>query len=721
MTTAPAVQTGAVMKEKQQVPSKPETSTQAAIEAMRRGYQAVAIYDGTKRPLGSAWTHQRWESEEQIRASFERWRTHDGASGIGLVLGEPSNGLIDVDLDHPKSMRLKDYFLPPTPMQTGRPGRPRSHRWYRVEGDLPSTRRYTMPDKSVSIELRSTGGQTLIPPSIWYPKEKGSRPTEPYRWEGQPWGGKKGPALVDGRKLAVQVALTAMASVLLEAWPGAGSRHDAYLALAGGLLRFGESVHPYWERNLSVLISALADVTNDDDGPEVRVSESVNTTLERLRAGEKAVGFPRLAEIIGTDHAEQARRLAREVEQLAGHKPESTSTLSEDEGPLLSTLPPEIRNPLEERVSTWESIDLEPYLAGEVTMPEPAILRRTDGKGLFYPGRVNQVYGLSEGGKTWIAMTACTQEMGIGERVVYVDLEDEPAGAISRMRLLGAGDDDIKYQFRYVLPDGPLADMQRYRFGHQPTEDGTANANVFRALLKEYDPTLVIIDGMTSLYGMHGHDTNDAGGTDIITTWLKSLCRGGRTTVIVIDHTGKGGGAGTSPIGAHHKVAMVQGTSLRVDVAQRPMIGELGIMHLVVYKDRPGAVRAISTKDSEQVAGIVYMDSTKPGRVEMRIEPPNEGGQFILGATPEMEAKMVSLSRSQALQDAIIALFEGDVDKELTTTDVLEAMPDVQRDEVYDAWRALLSRDEVVQEGTRRWTRFHLPRPETTDEEGEEG
>src|SRR5699024_12194832 len=62
---------------------------------------------------------------------------------------------------------------------------------------------------------------------------------------------------------------------------------------------------------------------------------------------------------------------------------------------------------------------------------------------------------------------------------------------------------------------------------------------VFMSLLDAFDPTLIVVDGMTVLYGLHGHDTNEATATDVITSWLKSLCRGGRTTTIVIDHTGK--------------------------------------------------------------------------------------------------------------------------------------------------------------------------------------
>ena len=690
------------------------TAASAAAEAVRRGYQPVPIRDRDKRPHGSSWTQLRWDSLEQAEASFLRW-AEDGAGGVGLILGEPSRGLLDIDLDHPKAVRLRDYFLPPTAMVGGRTSRPRSHYWYIVDNleHLPGTRRYKMPDGNVSVELRSTGSQTVIAPSI-HPSG------EPYRWYGQPWGGDEGPAVVDGRKLALQVALLGMGAVLLDNWPRQGSRHDAYLALAGGLLRFGEGVHPFWKMNASVLIRALADATNDEDGAEAREREVMGTTLSRLNAGGSAVGFPRLAEILGTDHAEMTRRMAREVESLAGfvseperiaaveHPEDSPSTASPSvPDSLISTLPPEQRNPLEERESTWEAVDLEPYLANEIVVPEPSVLLREDGKGVFYPGRVNSLYGKSESGKTWCAYGAVAQEVERGERVVILDFEDEPAGTLLRLRSLGLGDDDIKNQVRYVHPEGPLADMQRYKFGDRPTDLGRDNSAAFRSLLERFDPTLIVADGMTALYGLHGHDTNDAGGTDVVTTWLKALCRGGRTTVVVIDHTGKAGGAGSSPIGAHHKIAMVQGTALRVDPVKRPVPGDIGTLRLVVYKDRLGEVRKISTKSSEEpVAAKVVIDSRKEGFTRLTLEVPDEK-EIVLGDGDVMARKLEKLSHAAEAEQSIIDFFEGDADREVTTKEVCEEL-DLDAEVVRAAWAALTARGDVQRLGSTRYTRYRL-------------
>lgn len=695
-------------------------STSTAVEAVAEGYAPIPIQNGSKRPYGGSWQSTRWNErpEEELRAHFDEAR-EAGAGDIGLLLGTPSGGLVDIDFDHPLAMRLRDILIPPTAMETGRAGRARSHKWFVAEptDDLPATRRYKMPDGSTLIELRSTGAQTVIPHST-HPSG------ELYRWEGEPWGGEVGPARVNGKVLSIQVALTAMASVLLDRWPKKGGRHEAYLHLAGWLLRHGEGVHPYWERNLSVLVSALAEATHDEDGPETRVAEVVGTTIRRINEGGRVSGFPSLVDVIGQEHADAVKRFRSEVESLSGYVPEvvnrdmpemdygpSESATEDEDGD--EELPDSAvdeegnRDPMEERVSSWASVDLGPYLLGEVVPPEPTVLRRTDGQALFYAGKVNSLFGPSESAKSWIALYAGVQEMKLGERVMYLDLEDDPVTTIARLQALGAGTEDLKTMFRYVHPETPIAAMQRSRYGKpDPTDEGKLSQSVFRALLDKFDPTLVIVDGMTVLYGLHGLDLNDAMGTDVITGWLKSLTRGSRTTVIVIDHTTKGGGSGSSPIGSQHKTAMIQGSSLRADAIDRPMPGAEGLVRLVVSKDRPGVVRAASTSDKEQVAADIHIDSREEGRTQITVEPPNRS-TVVIGSTPEQENKLVALAEAEENKHKVIDLFGGDLAMRLTTRQVRQELG-LKPDVIYDIWRMLESEGIVVREGERRWTRFRL-------------
>lgn len=680
-------------------------SVTAALEAIERGYSPIPIHSREKMPALNSWTRGVGTKDPaEVEKIFREKAVGDPAANlrpaanIGLLLGEPSGNLVDVDLDHPKTRRLKDHFLPRSPMRSGRPGRPGSHYWFIAEeGTLQGYRKYQMPKKpdgkagDVIVEYRSTGGQSVIPPSI--------HPTgEEYRWEGVPWGGDDGPAVINGRKLAVQVATLALATVLLDQWPEQGTRHEAYLALAGGLLWFGDrNVHPFWGdnggANTRVLIRALAEATLDDDGPDAREAEVMKTTLDRIYDGRQTAGFGKLAEIIGERHVKQARILIAEVEQLAGYVSRQAPEIERDvdhelnvNASEIAATPMEERDPLSERIGSWQAVDLEPYLLGTVKPPEPSILERSDGKYLMYPGRVNMLYGSSESAKSWIALWVALQHISTGQRVMYLDLEDDPVNTLNRLQLMGASRDDLgKNQFVYIRPEDPLAPMQRNRWGKdESTPSGRENLELFERELEEKDPTLIIADGMSVLYGLHGLNTNDTVDTDVITGWMKKLTRNGRATVIIIDHTGKGAEKGAMPIGSQHKVSMVQGTLLQVWPVKQPMPGALGEVELIVLKDRPGAVRAVSLNaggSKAQLAAKVKIDSRIAGQTLMSVEPPTPPasvaaqGQFDLQRSIDAE----KAEKLQHAKDAIIYdVFRGDDTVELTAVQIADRLSRVE-------------------------------------------
>ena len=767
---------------------------EAALDAYRRGLTPLPISRHSKSPSMTGWTKLRWpdpttdagEGEDAVRAAFEEY-TAGGSTNLGVLLGEASGDLIDVDLDHPAAARLKSYLLPYTAAVHGRETSRKSHYWYRAKpGTLPATRRLRIPDKSgrgsgVSVEIRGNASQTLVPPSIHPATE------ETYEWEGEPWGGDEGPAIVDGTELLAQVILLGLCSVLLDAWPGPGQRHDAYVALAGGLLRYGDSqtVHPFWERNAGLVIRTLALATHDEDGAEQREREAIYTTKRRLREGGEATGFTRLAEYIGEESVQIVERLVRDAEAVAGFVPDVAGDVPgwqppwarqwdgltielDDSAPAptfveasdsaeprsLGALLPEHGaekaeetdvekealdegtredlDPLDARPSSWSPVDLEPYLTGKLTVPDPEVCRRNDGVCLMYRGRVNMLFGSSESAKSWIAMAICLQEIEAGGRALYLDFEDEPVQTLNRLRLLGAVDDDLRAQFSYIRPEGPLADMQRNKWGKdQPTKSGEFAQDQFDMALASLDPDIIVADGMTALYGLHGLDANDAVSTDVITSWLKRLTRNGRSTVIIIDHQAKSAEKGSMPIGSQHKVAMVQGTLLQVWPIKQPMPGDVGEMELVVLKDRPGQVRAHSQKTGgrgkAQVAGVVTLDSRTEGRSSLVITPPRRtpsGGGGTLNADGEdvndverrveldftdMSKMVEKIAQRQDDEDTLIGAFQGEVGIRLGSRDLFDIVdPDLPRERTKAALDRLISRGWIMAEGGRGGRQYTL-------------
>nr|DAI69746.1 MAG TPA: Bifunctional DNA primase/polymerase [Caudoviricetes sp.] len=769
-----------------------EAVVEAALDAYRRGLTPLPIPRHSKGPTMAGWNKLRWPDpttdtgggEDRVRSAFEEY-TAGGSTNLGVLLGEASGDLIDVDLDHPAAMRLKSYLLPYTAAIHGRETSRKSHYWYRAKpGTLPATRRLRIPDASgrgsgVSVEIRGNGAQTLVPPSI-HPAT-----AETYKWEGEPWGGDEGPALVDGTELLAQVILLGLCAVLLDAWPGPGQRHDAYVALAGGLLRYGDSqaVHPFWERNAGLVIRTLALATHDEDGAEQREREAIYTTKRRLREGGEATGFTRLAEYIGEESVQIVERLVRDAEAVAGFvpdvdgdvpgwqppwarrwdgltieldasapSPEFVEADDADEPRSLGAIRPghdsqgvessgspandveaedldedgrEDLDPLDARPSSWSPVDLEPYLTGKLTVPDPEVCRRNDGACLMYRGRVNMLFGSSESAKSWIAMAICLQEIEAGGRALYLDFEDEPVQTLNRLRLLGAVDDDLRAQFSYIRPEGPLADMQRNKWGKdQPTKSGEFAQDQFDMALQALDPDIIVADGMTALYGLHGLDANDAVSTDVITSWLKRLTRNGRSTVIIIDHQAKSAEKGSMPIGSQHKVAMVQGTLLQVWPIKQPMPGDVGEMELVVLKDRPGQVRAHSQKTGgrgkAQVAGVVTLDSRTEGRSSLVITPPRRtpsGGGGTLNADGEdvndaerrveldftdMPKMLEKIAQRQDDEEIVLGAFRGEIDTRLNSRDLFAITdPDLPRGRTKAALDRLISRGWLLAYGGR--------------------
>jgi hypothetical protein len=81
---------------------------------------------------------------------------------------------------------------------------------------------------------------------------------------------------------------------------------------------------------------------------------------------------------------------------------------------------------------SWQRVDLTDVLEGRYTPPAPTVGARSDGVGLFYPGRLHTIASESEGGKTWFALYAARCELDAGNAVVYLDFEDDEGGIAPR-------------------------------------------------------------------------------------------------------------------------------------------------------------------------------------------------------------------------------------------------------------------------------------------------
>lgn len=256
------------------------------------------------------------------------------------------------------------------------------------------------------------------------------------------------------------------------------------------------------------------------------------------------------------------------------------------------------------RTSWWpeQIIDL---AARQAAAPAPTHLYRDDGEPLLYSGKVNVLLGESESGKSWLALHTAQQALTDGQRVLFLDFEDNPGTVRDRLLLLGA------------LP----SDLDRLDYAHpDQTLDAIAREDVSEALAHHYQ--LIIVDGVNYAMTLLGLDLNSNTDANLFQGRLLAPLAATGACVTAVDHVPKNTEQrGKGAIGAQAKRAMVDGTSLRVEVVEPFGRGQNGTLKLWVDKDRSGHVRGIAA--AGKYAGQAEVTSTDDA-VRIRIVQPGE-------------------------------------------------------------------------------------------------
>lgn len=134
------------------------TPLEAARAYVRRGWCVVPIPYKSKRAV-----YKEWEQLRLTESELDKY--FDQPANIGLILGAPSGGLVDVDLDCTEARAIANKYLPPTEAKTGRSGSANSHWWY-IADNAETVQHRDPVTRNMIVELRSTGGQTVVGPSI---------------------------------------------------------------------------------------------------------------------------------------------------------------------------------------------------------------------------------------------------------------------------------------------------------------------------------------------------------------------------------------------------------------------------------------------------------------------------------------------------------------------------------------------------------------------------
>jgi hypothetical protein len=251
--------------------------------------------------------------------------------------------------------------------------------------------------------------------------------------------------------------------------------------------------------------------------------------------------------------------------------------------------------------SSWKPIPLKDYFDGLFQAPIATILKRSDGHGLIYTGRVHSIYGESESGKSWVAQIATAECLKADKKVIYIDFESDAIDIVNRLKALGVSRANLLQYFTYIRPDGPRDSDDPY----------------WQAILEPQSAELVIIDGVTESLTMWGGETKD---NDAITRWMRIFPRTVATAsgaaVVLIDHITKNAETrGRFAIGGQAKLATIDGAAYLVEPLEALAPGRTGTLTMRVTKDRPGFIRKIAgmwrKSDRTQEAAVFTIDSTR--------------------------------------------------------------------------------------------------------------
>jgi hypothetical protein len=248
-----------------------------AVEYIKMGWRPVPIPYREKGPTITGWTELRIV-EENAQHYF-----NGAPQNIGIILGETSKGLVDVDIDCPEALLLAPHLLPATSGRFGRASKRASHWLY--FSDVPKHLKFEDPNidgpgKTI-VELRSGGVQTVFPGSVHVSGEDidfedGADPTQIPR--------------IERGMLEAAVGGLAAACLLARYFPRKG-RHDFCLALGGGLLR------DQWSVDNAEMFVGLVAWAGGSDNPKARAA-TVRGTAGKIAAGEPVTGWKKVTELV---------------------------------------------------------------------------------------------------------------------------------------------------------------------------------------------------------------------------------------------------------------------------------------------------------------------------------------------------------------------------------------------------------------------------------------
>jgi hypothetical protein len=226
---------------------------------------------------------------------------------------------------------------------------------------------------------------------------------------------------------------------------------------------------------------------------------------------------------------------------------------------------------------TWKPVNLAEIVAAGYDRPRPDLCA-VDGIdiGLFYPGRINSLFGDSGGGKTWVGDYCVAETIRSGRDAVIIDYEDHPSSTLDRLQMLGLTVDQIVKHLIYINP------MERWT----PAAKGALESAIFGRNI-----VFALFDSTGEGMALDGVDPNR---DDQVARWFQGAARLLAHTgacVLLLDHVVKTQQNGRNvdfASGSQRKRAAINGAAYYLEVVVAPSRDNDGKLKLITRKCRFG-------------------------------------------------------------------------------------------------------------------------------------
>jgi hypothetical protein len=395
----------------------------AARRFLAQGYALLPVNGKPPWDVAVGAERREWNSYTLTEATLDV-ELGPGITGLGLRLGAPSADVSDVDLDSAEALAVAAEWLPPTTCIFGRASKRRSHWLYTTTPppksllctDYPDAPAKT-PPSTMLVELRSTGLQTIVPPSLHL--ESGERVC--FEVDGAP-------TAVAPDVLVDAVRHLGATAFLGRHWPrSSGCRHHLALALAGFLLPRGLPAAVVQQ-----LLELAAQLPGDEEWRDR--GQAVVSTAEAVGAGRWTTGGGRLHDFLDKrliTHLVKVLDVRAVIEAAHEH---ARARRSETAAP-----PPDPDEPedADARDTPWAHALPAPIFCAQVDEVADWLV-----PGVLMPGAVTRINSPRGIGKTNAGLSYAVTLAQAGKRVLLFD-RDNPSHLI-RNRLRAWGGDVLE-------------------------------------------------------------------------------------------------------------------------------------------------------------------------------------------------------------------------------------------------------------------------------------